>query len=141
LAGDPAAAPAVVDAVRGHHDAVALARPAPEGAVPDDAFRTPSGNIRCTLTLDGAGCAVVVRSFANPPGCTTPAGEPLSVALFADDVLPCVGTVDGGTSELPVGATAAIGDYACTNEGAAVTCWHTVSGAGFTLSPEGLTEL
>ncbi|MEE6294742.1 hypothetical protein [Georgenia wangjunii] len=141
LASDPAAHPAVVTAVRAHHDVITLARPAPEGAVADEAFRTASGNIRCTITHDGAGCAILVRSFENPPGCTTPTTGALSVALFGDDVLPCVGTVEGGPSQLEVGATSAVGDYACTNDGASVTCWHTVSGAGFTLSPEALTEL
>lgn len=132
---DPSAPELLVYTVRDHLGELPQHHPAPDDARELEMFRTADGNIGCTLTPDGAGCSVTTRSFPDPPECPDGAGgQGFSVALFTTEVYPCAGTITGGSTVLPDGASARVGDYACTVEGAGVRCWHTVSGTEFQLS-------
>ncbi|MFC4554648.1 hypothetical protein [Georgenia faecalis] len=135
VVGDPTTASAVVYTLQEHAGALPEVRPAPAGALTLPAFQAAGGTIRCTLTPDGVGCTIAARAFENPPGCTGPTTGPFSVALFAAEVLPCAGTIAGGTTPLAAGQSSTVGHYACTAEAVAVRCWHTVSGVEFSLAP------
>lgn len=141
LLADPAAEDAVVYALQEQVNALPEARPAPPGAILEPAFRTADGNISCTVTHDGAGCSITLRQFENPPACPGPATGAFSVALHGQEVLPCAGTIAGGDSVLADGQTSTAGYYACTARQSSVECWHTVSGTGFSLAPDGFTPI
>lgn len=135
---DPRAEELLVYTLQDHLAELPQHHPAPSGAAEIEAFRTSDGEVGCTLTVDGVGCAVEDHDFADPPACLD-AGEAFSVALFATDVYPCAGTVDGGRTRLPEGESATVGDYACTAIEDGVRCWHTVSGTAFELTPTAVT--
>lgn len=108
--------------------------PAPSDALDLEMFHAAGGTIDCTLTYDGAGCAVTAFSFDDPPACLDADATSFSVAVFAAEVFPCAGTITGGATALADGHSTAVGDYACTAIDAGVRCWHTVSGTAFELS-------
>ncbi len=120
------------------------------GAVVADgpaSFASPSGNIACTMSADGATCTIANFTYAPPvvAGCTGTVGH--VIVLNADGV--AVQCVDGpapavAPAETPVleyGHSSAVGPYTCTSATDGVTCVETASGTGFRLARASLTML
>ncbi|WP_449385448.1 hypothetical protein [Cellulomonas soli] len=102
-------------------------------------FRMPSGNIACTLSVDGVTCTIASIRFEPPVvgGCTGQTGHVF--VLNADGVtVPCVdgaapSVADDSVATLQYGSSTAVGDYTCTSGTDGVTCL-TAEGIGFRLA-------
>lgn len=102
-------------------------------------FRMPSGNIACTLSVDGVTCTIASIRFEPPvvAGCTGQTGHVF--VLNADGVtVPCVdgaapSVADETVTTLEYGSSAAVGDYTCTSATDGVTC-TAGDGIGFRLA-------
>lgn len=139
IARDPQAERTMASAIAAHLGIASQIAPAPSDAQELDLFR--AGDVRCTLSHDGVGCSVLPDVATGPAVCDDGSGR-FSVAVFHGDYVECPGTVDGGSAQLAVGESAAIGQHACTVEAAGtVHCWSTTSGNGFRLSAQAVEHV
>lgn len=113
-----------------------LLAPAPAGAAQLPVFDSPSGNITCTLSEQGASCTIKERSFA-PEAC--PAGNAYATSLTpgADPAGACAAGFAPSGTVLAYGQSAVAGDFACTSTQSAMICWNQATGTGFSLARQG----
>lgn len=132
--GSPAAAPAGTDVSAGATPAVRSSAPA--------SFALPSGNIACSMTIEGVTCTIASITFAPPPaqGCTGDTGDTGHVVTLDARAVtfPCVdgpppAVADAGQRVLQYGSTASVGDFTCASATNGVTCTNG-SGTGFRLA-------
>jgi hypothetical protein len=110
------------------------------------AFAMPSGNIACTMSVDGVTCTIASYTYAPPvvPGCTEVAGHVL--VLNADGVAfacPSGPPPSVAGSDVPVlqyGQTTSVGDYTCRSATDGVQCTD-ASGVGFRLARASWSQL
>ncbi len=117
-----------------------LVAPAPAGAAQLPVFDSPSGNISCALSSQGASCTIKERSFA-PDSC--PAGNAYTASL-APGTEPAGACATGFTPSgtvLAYGQSATVGDFACTSSQSGMTCWNQTTGTGFLLAREGANTI
>ena len=103
------------------------------------AFAMPSGNIACTMSVDGVTCTIASYTYAPPVvgGCTEVTGHVL--VLNADGVaFSCVSgpppaVAGDDVPELAYGKSTTVGDYTCTSATDGVQCVD-ASGKGFQLA-------
>ena len=103
-------------------------------------FASPSRNIACTITADGATCTIASITFTPPAinGCTGPVGHVVMVDATGS-AMPCP---DGPAPEvagqdvavLDYGRRTSVHGYTCESSTAAMTCWNDTTGQGFSIA-------
>ncbi|WP_028047132.1 DUF6636 domain-containing protein [Cellulomonas sp. URHE0023] len=102
-------------------------------------FAMPSGNIACTMSVDGVTCTIASYTYAQPvvAGCTEVTGH--VIVLNADGVaFSCVSgpppaVAGDDVPELAYGKSMTVGEYTCTSATDGVQCVDG-SGTGFQLA-------
>jgi hypothetical protein len=110
------------------------------------AFALPSGNIQCTMSVDGVTCTIASYTYAPPvvAGCTEVTGHVL--VLNSDGVaFDCVSGPPPAVAgdDVPVleyGSSTSVGDYTCRSATDGVECTDS-SGVGFQLARASWTTL
>ncbi len=106
-------------------------------------FVTPSKNIGCFVSADGARCDIAKKSWKAPPkpaGCDLDWANGLSVGTQGEGTIVCAGdTVLGASQILPYGDAVRVGSFACESASEGVRCVNEPSGHGFTLSRRSYT--
>lgn len=101
-------------------------------------FLSPSGNIGCYLTEEGARCDIAKKSWRPPPAptdCDLDWGSGVSVYGTGEATLTCAGdTVLGAKETLAYGQSLRAGDFLCSSDPKAMRCENVPSGHGFTLA-------
>lgn len=112
----------------------------PEGVLSEPAFATPSGNIWCDLTTDGATCTIGGHEYGVPdqPDCDEHTGRVLQVTESGAS-MPCVAQAPPTSApeshvELDYGESTMVGDFLCSSAETGVTCRSLVAGHGFELA-------
>lgn len=134
--GEPSAPPTTRSATTGSATA---------GTAPVS-FRMPSGNIACTVSVDGVTCTIASIRFEAPvvAGCTGQTGHVF--VLNADGLtVPCV---DGAApavagdevATLEYGSSTSVGSYTCSSATDGVTCTG-ADGVGFGLASGAWAQL
>ncbi|MGH1562802.1 DUF6636 domain-containing protein [Mumia sp. DW29H23] len=111
----------------------------PDVGDPMRAFQSPTGNIVCRLGEDGARCDILDFAFEPPPkpdGCGEDWGGTLVVDASGGYFSCGAPSLAGKSPELAYGHSTVVGDYGCTSQRTGVTCLHTESKHGFTVSRE-----
>ena len=132
-----------------------------------NAFTSPSGEITCTISVDGARCDLPAGYRGTLPNtedeCPGSARPPSALEVIddsgwicADDVVtvpephrpstqwwqhtgfPTVTQAGRTRVTLPVGKKLIAGDFLCLSRAGDITCGNLAVGAGFTLSREGV---
>ncbi len=122
-------------------------QPATPASTDPFSFASPSGNISCTMSVDGVTCSIANAQY-TVPGAETCAGTMGHVVTVNKDgvTVPCV---DGpapavAPAETPVLAYATsktLGDYTCSSATNGVSCVVDATGSGFRVATAALTEL
>jgi hypothetical protein len=112
--------------------------PATTEAPVDDvvAFSSPSGNIGCTLSSEGARCDIAERAWdppAAPDSCTQEWGRGLLVGPDGPAFVCTSESVLGAGEVLDYGEVLTRGDFTCVSEQDGMRCTST-TGAGFVLA-------
>ena len=110
------------------------------------AFALPSGNIACTMSVDGVTCTIASYTYAPPvvAGCTEVTGH--VIVLNADGVAfdcvsgPAPAVAGTDVPVLEYGLTTSVGDYTCRSATDGVQCTDG-SGTGFRLARASWSEL
>lgn len=144
----------------GSREPAGVASPPPAAVrqpVPDDAwsdkptaqmFASPTRNIGCEVTEQGATCTIAtLGAGAKPPVECTAGTAGHSVTLDAEGVhWPCLSdgrlpkAASGSTDVLDYEESKTVGDYTCVSERKGVTCRHFSTGHGFRLARAGVQE-
>jgi hypothetical protein len=109
-----------------------------------DAFQTPSGNIGCIVSDEGARCDIAERNWNAPRPAGCPAqmdfGQGLEVSDEGDGpgTVVCAGdsTLDPSAPVLGYGESTSVGDFTCSSEEDGVTCLDDGDGRGFFISKQ-----
>jgi hypothetical protein len=109
-----------------------------------DAFQTPSGNIACILSDEGARCDIAKRDWNAPRPASCPPqmdfGQGLTVSDEGDGpgTVVCAGdtTLDPSAPVLDYGESTSVGDFTCTSEEDGVTCRDDGDNRGFFISKQ-----
>jgi len=109
-----------------------------------DAFRTPSGNIACIVSDEGARCDIAKRDWNAPRPAGCPAGMDFGQGLTVSDegdgpgTVVCAGdtTLDPSAPVLAYGESTSVGDFTCTSEEDGVTCRDDGDNRGFFISKQ-----
>lgn len=109
-------------------------------------FRMPSGNIACTVSVDGVTCTIASIRFEAPAaaGCTGQTGHVF--VLSTDGVtVPCVdgappAVAGDDVATLEYGSSMTVGGYTCTSATDGVTCTG-ADGIGFRLASGAWSQL
>ena len=114
---------------------------APSAAVVTDAaFVSPSGNIGCFLTVDGARCDIAQKSWAAPPApddCDLAWGSGVTVGKSGEATFTCAGdTVLGAQDKLGYGQALKAGTIRCDSTSTGMRCENTATGHGFIVAKE-----
>jgi hypothetical protein len=101
-------------------------------------FRTPSGNIFCSLTESAVRCDIVKKSWtppAKPADCDLDFGNGLFIDRGRAGVT-CAGDTLIGVTQLPLayGESLRAGSVLCTSANSGLTCRDETTGRGFTLA-------
>ncbi|GEK20855.1 hypothetical protein [Cellulomonas xylanilytica] len=110
------------------------------------AFALPSGNIACTMSVDGVTCTIASYTYAPPvvPGCTEVTGHVLVLNAdgFAFDCVsgPAPAVASDDVPVLEYGLSTSVGDYTCRSATDGVQCTDG-SGTGFQLARASWSEL
>ena len=110
------------------------------------AFALPSGNIACTMSVDGVTCTIASYTYAPPvvAGCTEVTGHVLVLNAdgFAFDCVsgPPPAVAGDDVPVLEYGLTTSVGDYTCRSATDGVQCTDG-SGTGFQLARASWSEL
>jgi hypothetical protein len=102
-------------------------------------FSSPSRNIGCAIDRGFARCDVAKKRWHAPPKpkrCMLDWGNGLIVGRRGRAQFVCAGdtTLDPRNRVLPYGRSRSVGRFTCTSRRAGVTCSHSGSGHGFTVS-------
>jgi hypothetical protein len=135
LPGRTAATAAPATPVVTPADAPTSVPPPAEGG--SKGFTTPSGNIACTVSADGARCDIKKQEWTErprkPADCTLEFGDAIAVSGTGKAEFVCHGdTVFGAGPTLPYGAAVRVGSTVCTSRESGVEC--RLDAHGFTLA-------
>lgn len=102
-------------------------------------FTTPSGNIGCAMDRQFARCDVWRHSWKAPPkprGCRLDWGQGMYVFTKGRGRFVCAGdtTINPRAAVLGYGRSRRAGRFTCTSRRSGMTCSHSGSGHGFTVS-------
>lgn len=120
--------------------------PGPSAGTEPTSFTMPSGNIACTVSVDGVTCTIATIRFEPPvvAGCTGQTGHVF--VLNAEGVtVPCVdgappAVAGDDVTTLEYGSSTAVGDFTCTSATDGVTCTG-ADGVGFKLASGAWSQL
>lgn len=108
--------------------------------VTEAAFASPSGNIGCYLSDDGARCDIAKKSWSPGPApadCELDWGFGVAVGKTGKADFTCAGdTVLGAKDRLEYGQSLKAGDFQCDSASTGVRCQNEKSGHGFTVAKE-----
>ena len=102
-------------------------------------FSSPTGNIGCSMTDDGARCDISKRSWkppAKPASCQLDWGQGVQVGGGRATYVCAGDTTLGGSEVLEYGQTSQVGDFTCESSDAGMRCQNATNGHGFELSRE-----
>lgn len=132
------AAPGLPSATPPPAEGAAPADPAaPPAAAAATTFSSPSGNIGCSMTTEGARCDIVDRTWdpgAPPADCTGTWGAGMQVGAGGAAVVCAADSVLGGETQLAYGASSEVGTFRCTSTEAGMRCEDVGTGRGFALA-------
>ena len=118
--------------------AAALAVGAPAAGAKLTAFQSPSHNIGCVISGQGARCDIRHRSWdppPTPPSCELDYGFGLTVDRHGKGAFVCAGdTVLGQGHVLDYGDSLRRGRFRCASKHSGVKCVNKRNGHGFKLS-------
>lgn len=107
-------------------------------------FRSPTGNISCTIDSEGARCDIKEHDWSPPPkpaDCQLDWGNGLTVDASGSVDFVCAGdtTMDPRATVLAYGHSiqAASGAVSCTSQRDGMSCSHRASGHGFRVARGG----
>lgn len=109
-------------------------------------FRLPSGNIACTMSVDGVTCTIASITYPPPAvaGCSGDTGHVLVLNAdgFAFDCVngPAPAVAGDDVPVLEYGSEATVGEYTCRSATDGVTCVD-ADGVGFKLARASWSEL
>jgi hypothetical protein len=116
----------------------AAANPQPTGPPADQiAFTSPTGNIGCTLSSQGARCDIDSKEWEPPPkpaDCQANWGIGVQVGPESAGLVCAADSVLGQGEPLAYGATQQVGPYLCTSSEQGMRCENSETGKGFTLA-------
>jgi hypothetical protein len=111
-------------------------------------FASPSGNISCTMSVDGVTCSIAHITFTPPvvEGCTGSTGHVIVLNTTDGVTTPCVDGADPSvaSADVPVleyGRSERVGPYQCTSATNGVTCVVDESATGFRVATAELALL
>ncbi|HEY0237986.1 MAG TPA: hypothetical protein VGC37_05035 [Friedmanniella sp.] len=111
-------------------------------------FASPSGNISCTMSVDGVTCSIAHITYAPPvvEGCTGTTGHVIVLNTADGATTPCVDGPDPAvaSADVPVleyGRTQTVGPYTCTSATDGMTCVVDESAAGFQVATAAMVLL
>lgn len=111
-------------------------------------FASPTGNISCTMSIDGVTCSIAHITFAPPAveGCTGSTGHVIVLNTADGVTTPCVEGPDpavasADTLVLEYGRTQTVGPYTCTSASNGMSCVVDETRAGFRVATAGLATL
>lgn len=111
-------------------------------------FASPTGNISCTMSVDGVTCSIARITFAPPAveGCTGSTGHVIVLNTSDGVTTPCVEGPDpavasADTLVLEYGRTQTVGPYTCTSASNGMSCVVDETGAGFRVATAELATL
>lgn len=106
-------------------------------------FRTPTGNIGCAISDEGARCDIGQRDWTAPRPAGCPAESDYGQGLAVDDedgpgTVVCAGdsVLDPSAQPLDYGNSISAGDFTCTSEQVGVTCRDDGDNRGFFISTQ-----
>ncbi|MQA73707.1 MAG: hypothetical protein GEU88_05065 [Solirubrobacterales bacterium] len=118
--------------------AAALAVGAPSAGAKLKGFQSPSHNIGCYISGQGARCDIKHRSWDPPPtprSCELDYGFGLTVDRHGRGAFVCAGdTTLGQGRVLPFGDKLERGRFRCSSKRSGIKCVNTRNGHGFKLS-------
>ncbi|HEX3005584.1 MAG TPA: hypothetical protein VHO27_15315 [Angustibacter sp.] len=100
------------------------------------AFSSPSGNIRCEISSQGARCDIATHGWtapAEPGSCTGAWGDALQVTAEGAGFACASGALAGGTA-LSYGRSLARGEFRCDSTKDGMTCTHGPSRHAFSVA-------
>ncbi|MEV8510138.1 DUF6636 domain-containing protein [Actinoplanes sp. NPDC051475] len=108
--------------------------------VTEAAFASPSGNIGCYLSDDGARCDIAKKSWSPGPApadCELDWGFGVAIGKSGKANFTCAGdTVLGAKDRLEYGRSLKAGDFQCDSASTGMRCQNEKSGHGFTVAKE-----
>lgn len=116
---------------------------APAAGAPTDLvmFRSPSANIGCSLSVEGARCDIAQKSWrppAKPDSCQGDWGAGLRVGPSGAEVVCATDTVLGEGETLAYGQSQQRGDFRCISSREGMRC-ENAGGQGFTIARAAFT--
>jgi len=131
--------------------ATAAATPgATDGATSSEpqSFASPTGNISCTMSVDGVTCQIAYTTVAPPvvEGCTGTTGHVVMLNAADGVTTPCVDgpapvAASADTPVLEYGSEQTVGSYTCSSASNGMTCVVDGSGVGFRIATAELATL
>jgi len=116
---------------------------APTKVVHLDSFKTPSGNIGCSLAGNVARCDIKAKDWdpgARPAGCPSEVdfGQGVEVSNSGKGKIVCAGdtALDPTAPTLAYGSNSTVGDYDCASRENGVTCINNGDGHGFFIAKD-----
>lgn len=100
------------------------------------AFSSPSGNIRCEISSQGARCDIADHTWkptAKPASCTGTWGDAVQLTADRADLACATGSLPGG-KELGYGQLLTRGDFRCASRKDGVTCLNVRSHHAFAVA-------
>ena len=145
---DPATPPATSPSAQASQTATSPTRTEDptEGEDEDEArlFASPSGNIVCSISPDGASCSIAELSaegLVEDEDCEGTVGHVVRVTAEGAE-RPCVtgrppGKAPSGTPELEYETSTSAFGYTCTSSRSGIICRHDGTGHGFSIARAG----
>ncbi|WP_461023343.1 hypothetical protein [Thalassiella azotivora] len=122
---------------RGGEAATPVTAAEPTVATDTVVFQSPSGNIGCTLSSDGARCDIGSRSWEPPPpppGCEGEWAAGVRVGPDGAGLVCATDSLLGQGETLEYGESLERGTYRCDSSRDGMRCEETVAGIGFTVA-------
>lgn len=143
---DPAAPPATSPSAQASQTATSPTRTEDPTEGEDEArlFASPSGNIVCSISPDGASCSIAELSaegLVEDEDCEGTVGHVVRVTAEGAE-RPCVtgrppGKAPSGTPELEYETSTSAFGYTCTSSRSGIICRHDGTGHGFSIARAG----
>ena len=114
-----------------------IVAPAPNGALNEAQFSSPSGNIHCMIGGDSVYCAIGNREYLNdgPAACLGTFGLKIQGAGATQPTCdaPEAGQMSDSFPTLDYGQATTVGDFACISDPSGVNCWNIRTGHAFNM--------
>ncbi|MDP9801075.1 hypothetical protein J2S49_001151 [Arcanobacterium wilhelmae] len=108
------------------------AKPLPENAVNVASFTSPAKNIHCALSSDNVRCSINVYNYPSTPASCEGKTQTYTLNQKGELERGCA-TAVSSANIVDYGTNVAANGFGCTVAKDGVTCWHALTGKGFTL--------